>query len=113
MKMMDHTVREMALLGAFVGLLGVGAAILKADLPANWLRTKFDGGGRTDPTLPAPVMLLKPKEPIGTRSKDHDEATLPVESVESVRSDANEEFPVRDEFTPWVTTPAVGITLTR
>lgn len=113
MKTMEHTVREMALLGAFVGLLGVGAATLKADLPANWLRTKCDGCERTDPTLPAPVMLLKLKEPIGTRSKDHDEATRPVEPVESIRSDANEEFPVRDEFTPWVTTPAAGVTLTR
>jgi hypothetical protein len=59
MKTMEHTVREMALLAAFVGLLGVGAATLKADLSANWLRTKCERYDRTDPALPAPVILLK------------------------------------------------------
>jgi hypothetical protein len=113
MKTMEHTVREMALLAAFVGLLAVGAVTLKADLPVEWFRTKCERCERTDPPPPVRVMLSKPKEPMDSPSKDRDEATHPVELVEAIRSDANEEFPVRDEFPAWITTPVARVALTR
>jgi len=111
MKTMEHAVREMALLGAFVAFLGMATALLTADRPAGWFSTKCPRCERTEPTFPAPTILFtevseaRPVLPYMTAQ--------PAEVEVSDRAGATGSVSTHDEFATWTPRPAVNASLLR
>jgi hypothetical protein len=106
MKTMEHAVREMALLAALVGFLGLAMAMLTADRPAGWFSTQCPRCERTEPTFPAPTILFTessatlPILPYMTAQPAQVELSDPTKATGSV--------PTRDEFAAWAPLPAVN-----
>jgi hypothetical protein len=111
MKTTEHAVREMALLAAFVGFLGLATAILTADRPAGWFSTKCPRCERTEPTFPSPTILFTefsealPALPNRTGQ--------PAEGEPSAQTETTGGTPSRDEFATWTLRPAVSASLLR